>query len=63
MKNPPFHRGKSTVSARLRRANEGNKEVKKRGGGFTKPCNLSPQLQKLVGASELARTEVISEVC
>ena len=29
MKNPPFHRGKSTVSARLRRANEGNKEVKK----------------------------------
>ena len=51
------------MSARLHRANEGNKEVKKRGGGFTKPCNLSPQLQKLVGASELARTEVISEVC
>jgi chromatin remodeling complex protein RSC6 len=31
---------------------------KKRGGGFTKLCSLSPALQEFVGASELARTEV-----
>lgn len=34
-------------------------EVKKRGGGgFTKPCSLSPELQKFTGVPELARTEV-----
>lgn len=32
---------------------------KKRGGGFTKVCQLSPQLEKVVGTSQLARTEVI----
>lgn len=35
------------------------KEVKKRGGGgFTKLCSLSPELQKFTGVPELARTEV-----
>jgi upstream activation factor subunit UAF30 len=38
----------------LNRGNDG----KKRGGGFTKLCSLSPALQEFVGASELARTEV-----
>ena len=36
-----------------------DKEVKKRGGGFTKLSSLSPELQKFTGASELARTEVL----
>lgn len=35
-----------------------DKDVKKKGWGFTKPCTLSPQLQELFGVSELARTEV-----
>ncbi|KAL3525724.1 hypothetical protein ACH5RR_014096 [Cinchona calisaya] len=39
-----------------------NKEVKKRGGGFTKLCSLSPQLQKFSGVSELARTEVVKQL-
>lgn len=34
-------------------------EVKKRGGGgFTKVCSLSPELQEFTGVPELARTEV-----
>ncbi|GJW87160.1 upstream activation factor subunit spp27-like protein isoform X3 [Tanacetum coccineum] len=37
--------------------------VKKRGGGgFSKPCALSPQLQKLVGEPEMARTEVVKKI-
>lgn len=40
------------------RSNKLNNEVKKRGGGFTKLCGLSPQLQEFLGASEMARTEV-----
>lgn len=36
-----------------------DKEVKKRGGGFTKLSSLSPELQKITGVSELARTEVL----
>ncbi|KAK2991471.1 hypothetical protein RJ640_016506 [Escallonia rubra] len=39
-----------------------DKEVKKRGSGFSKPCSLSPQLQKLVGVPELARTEVVKKL-
>lgn len=35
-----------------------NNEVKKRGGGFSKICALSPQLQEFIGVTELARTEV-----
>lgn len=40
------------------RSNNVDKEVKKQGGGFNKLCSLSPQLQKLLGVSELARTQV-----
>lgn len=39
-----------------------NKEVKKRGGGFTKLCSLSPQLQEFLGVPELARTEVVKQL-
>jgi upstream activation factor subunit UAF30 len=34
-------------------------KAKKRGGGITKVSQLSPQLEKVVGASQLGRTEVI----
>lgn len=37
-------------------------EVKKRGGGFTKLCSLSPQLQEFVSVPELARTEVVKRL-
>lgn len=40
-------------------SSKADKDVKKRGGGFTKLCSLSPQLQAFTGVSELARTEVI----
>ncbi|XP_010941845.1 uncharacterized protein [Elaeis guineensis] len=49
-------------SSRKRRLNKLNKEVKKRGGGFTKLCSLSPALQQFVGESELARTEVVKKL-
>ncbi|KAK9165279.1 hypothetical protein Scep_000470 [Stephania cephalantha] len=39
-----------------------NKDVKKRGGGFSKLCSLSPQLQNFVGVPELARTEVVKQL-
>lgn len=32
--------------------------MKKRGGGFSKLCNLSPQLQEFIQVPELTRTEV-----
>ncbi|KAJ4964382.1 hypothetical protein NE237_024321 [Protea cynaroides] len=43
-------------------SNKPTKDVKKRGGGFTKLCSLSPQLQKFVGVQELARTEVVKQI-
>ncbi|KAM0021070.1 putative transcription regulator SWI/SNF-BAF60b family [Helianthus debilis subsp. tardiflorus] len=39
-----------------------NKEVKKKGGRFTKLCTLSPKLQKFTGVPELARTEVVKQL-
>ncbi|KAK3023976.1 hypothetical protein RJ639_042866 [Escallonia herrerae] len=39
-----------------------NETVKKRGGGFTKLCSLSPQLQRFTGTHELARTEVVKQL-
>ncbi|KDO49158.1 hypothetical protein CISIN_1g0161771mg, partial [Citrus sinensis] len=39
------------------RSTKADKDVKKRRGGFTKLCSLSPDLQTFVGVSELARTE------
>ncbi|XP_058069294.1 upstream activation factor subunit spp27 isoform X2 [Magnolia sinica] len=47
---------------RKRVTNKHNKENKRRGGGFTKLCSLSPQLQEFVGVSELARTEVVKQL-
>ncbi|KAH7575187.1 hypothetical protein JRO89_XS02G0059900 [Xanthoceras sorbifolium] len=44
------------------RSTKVDKDVKKRGGGFTKVCSLSPQLQTLLGVSELARTEVVKKL-
>ena len=35
------------------------KAKKRGGGGFAKVCQLSPQLEKFIGTSQLARTEVI----
>lgn len=34
------------------------KAKKRGGGGFAKVCQLSPQLEKFIGTSQLARTEV-----
>ncbi|CAN4081591.1 unnamed protein product [Withania somnifera] len=39
-----------------------NENVKKKAGGFTKLCCLSPQLQKFTGEAELARTEVVKRM-
>lgn len=39
-----------------------NENVKKKAGGFTKVCSLSPQLQKFTGEAELARTEVVKRM-
>ncbi|XP_073005625.1 uncharacterized protein [Typha latifolia] len=50
------------AGSRKRRLNKLNKEVKRRGGGFTKLCSLSPELQNFVGESELARTEVVKKL-
>ncbi|KAK4584508.1 hypothetical protein RGQ29_022293 [Quercus rubra] len=47
---------------RKKRTNKLSNEVKKRGGGFTKLCGLSPQLQEFLGASEMARTEVVKQL-
>ncbi|KAE8721776.1 Protein TRI1 [Hibiscus syriacus] len=44
------------------RASKADKQVKKRGGGFQTVCSLSPQLQKVVGESKLARTEVVKKL-
>ncbi|XP_038901461.1 protein TRI1-like isoform X2 [Benincasa hispida] len=44
-------------------SNKLSKEGKKRGGGgFSKLCSLSPQLQEFIGAPEMARTEVVKQL-
>ncbi|XP_022763338.1 gelsolin-related protein of 125 kDa isoform X1 [Durio zibethinus] len=53
---------KGEGSQKTRRASKADKQVKKRGGGFQKVCSLSPQLQKVVGESELPRTEVVKKL-
>lgn len=45
--------------ASLCRSNKLSKDNKRKGGGFTMLCSLSPQLQNFVGVSELSRTGVI----
>ncbi|XP_019092041.1 PREDICTED: upstream activation factor subunit spp27-like isoform X2 [Camelina sativa] len=37
-------------------------KAKKRGGGFAKVSQLSPQLEKVVGTSQLGRTEVVKKL-
>ncbi|KAF3438906.1 hypothetical protein FNV43_RR17181 [Rhamnella rubrinervis] len=44
------------------RSNKLSTEVKKRRGGFSKLCSLSPQLQEFVGVSEMARTEAVKQL-
>ncbi|KAG5621389.1 hypothetical protein H5410_006607 [Solanum commersonii] len=39
-----------------------NETGKRKAGGFTKLCSLSPQLQKITGVAELARTEVVKRM-
>ncbi|MBA0586672.1 hypothetical protein Gorai_017405 [Gossypium raimondii] len=46
----------------LCRRSKSDKKAKKRGGGFQTVCSLSPQLQKVVGESKLARTEVVKKL-
>ncbi|XP_024456906.1 protein TRI1 [Populus trichocarpa] len=41
---------------------ENKNEGKKRGGGFSKLCSLSPQLQEFIGVPHLARTEVVRQL-
>ncbi|KAJ4830096.1 hypothetical protein Tsubulata_017779 [Turnera subulata] len=47
---------------KTKRSKKEVKEVKKKRGGFTKICSLSPQLQEFVGVPELARTEVVKKL-
>ncbi|KAG8098291.1 hypothetical protein GUJ93_ZPchr0013g35047 [Zizania palustris] len=49
-------------SRKKRRSDGANSDGKRRGGGFTKLCSLSPTLQEFVGAPELARTEVVKKL-
>ncbi|KAM3342738.1 upstream activation factor subunit spp27 isoform X1 [Capsicum galapagoense] len=39
-----------------------NENGKRKAGGFTKVCSLSPELQKFTGEAELARTEVVKRM-
>ncbi|GAB2302420.1 hypothetical protein Dimus_036431, partial [Dionaea muscipula] len=51
------------MQAQIGRRNKNKEpEKKRRGGGFTKLCSLSPQLQEFVGVPELARTEVVKKL-
>ncbi|KAF3338118.1 protein TRI1 [Carex littledalei] len=52
-----------TMAAAELTADEGTKKKKQpRQSGIMKPRRLSPELQELVGAAEMARTEVIKAV-
>ncbi|GER30846.1 SWIB/MDM2 domain containing protein [Striga asiatica] len=55
--------GRKAKSSAKKTKKRSRKEVKKRGGGgFTKLCSLSPELQKFTGVPELARTEVVKQI-
>lgn len=54
--------GSNGKSRKKKGSNKSDKDVKRKGGGFTKLCSLSPQLQKFVGEPELARTEVVKRI-
>ncbi|CAN1814707.1 Upstream activation factor subunit spp27 [Linum perenne] len=57
----PSRKRKTRAKGRSKKPVE---EGKKRGGGggFTKICSLSPQLQEFLGAPEMARTEVVKQL-
>ncbi|XP_026398144.1 upstream activation factor subunit spp27-like isoform X1 [Papaver somniferum] len=44
-----------------KKANDGEKK-RGGGGGFNKVCSLSPELQKIIGVPEMARTEVVKQL-
>ncbi|CAH9069403.1 unnamed protein product [Cuscuta europaea] len=54
--------GDEEVKKPSNRKRKQSKEVNKRGNGFTKPCNLSSQLQKFIGESQMARTQVVKHM-
>ncbi|CAI0429727.1 unnamed protein product, partial [Linum tenue] len=51
---------KTRAKGRSRKQPEEGK--KRAGGGFTKLCRLSPQLEEFLGAPEMARTEVVKQL-
>ncbi|GAB4848943.1 hypothetical protein Ancab_003757 [Ancistrocladus abbreviatus] len=51
--------GSSSRKARFRTQ---KREANKRGYGFAKLCALSPQLQKFLGVSKMAQTEVVQQL-
>ncbi|RAL46730.1 hypothetical protein DM860_005009 [Cuscuta australis] len=51
--------GNGKIAAKKRKQSD---EVKRRGNGFTKPCSLSPQLQKFIGESQMPRTQVVKQL-
>ncbi|KAE8668396.1 Protein TRI1 [Hibiscus syriacus] len=55
-------KGEGSQTRQVLRASKADQKVKKRGGGFQTVCSLSPQLQKVVGESKLARTEVVKKL-
>ncbi|CAL0311535.1 unnamed protein product [Lupinus luteus] len=59
----PNHSRNGKKKKNKERSNKvGDEVVKKRSGGFCKLCSLSPQLQELMGAPEMARTEVVKQL-
>lgn len=50
---------RSERKIKKRKSAKADQKVKKRGGGFTKVCSLSPELQAFTGVPVLARTEVV----
>lgn len=51
-------------SGKRSKKSSSNKEKNKRGagGGFSKLCGLSPELQSVLGVSELSRTQVVKQL-
>ncbi|KAI4342358.1 hypothetical protein MLD38_026995 [Melastoma candidum] len=54
--------GTEEAERKKKRSIKNSKGVKKRGGGFNKPCSLSPQLQAVTGEAELARPDVVKKL-
>ncbi|KAG9440727.1 hypothetical protein H6P81_020892 [Aristolochia fimbriata] len=54
--------GRRAKRKRKKTANKDREDNKRRGGGFTKLCSLSPQLQEFLGVAELPRTGVVKQL-